>query len=287
MPGVERERREHRVDVVLEVTAQPRGRRRGPLVGIEQRDRLGRERGSQAVFPARGLVVEHRARALEDGSQLLEGVLPVGGNVLDPGPDLLQQRRDPHHEELVEIGADDGEELHPLEQGVVGVVGLREHALVELEPAQFAVQVQRMVPQVVGGDLCPVDLVRRRLGRASGTPDAEAFLRGRVVTVRHGASRGAWGRAWAWGHARVSNRRGMIAEPPRRPRLRGVTIESRPGRRVGGCPVHGGPVGVTCLPGGRPASCARPRQTCGRCSPWPRRGLAPRARRGTGASSAT
>ncbi len=60
---------------------------------------------------------------------------PSGEQVLDAGAVLLEQRRQPHHEELVEVGADDAEELDPLEQRVRGVPGLRQHALVELEPA--------------------------------------------------------------------------------------------------------------------------------------------------------
>ena len=88
------------------------------------------------------------ARALADGRELLLGVQAVGRDVVDAGAELLQQRRDAHHEELVEVGAGDGEELHALEQRMRRIVRLSEHALVELEPAQLAVDVERGVGEI-------------------------------------------------------------------------------------------------------------------------------------------
>src|SRR3989442_15714349 len=44
-------------------------------------------------------------------------------------------------EELVQVGAEDRQELEPLEPGVRGVGGLFEHPRVELEPGQLAVEV--------------------------------------------------------------------------------------------------------------------------------------------------
>ena len=49
---------------------------------------------------------------------------------------------------LVEVAGGDGEELDPFEQAVARVVRFRQHALVELEPAQLAVQVERRVIEV-------------------------------------------------------------------------------------------------------------------------------------------
>jgi hypothetical protein len=43
------------------------------------------------------------------------------------------------HEELVEVRAEDRQELHPLEQRVALVERLAQHAGVEVEPAQLAV----------------------------------------------------------------------------------------------------------------------------------------------------
>ena len=51
-----------------------------------------------------------------DGAELLDEVEAVGGGGAEAGGDLLLQARDPHLEELVEVLAEDGEELGPLEQ---------------------------------------------------------------------------------------------------------------------------------------------------------------------------
>ena len=60
----------------------------------------------------------------------------------DAGLHLLLQAADADHEELVEVGAEDGQELEPLQQRHLRVLGLLQHAAVELQPAQLAVDVQ-------------------------------------------------------------------------------------------------------------------------------------------------
>jgi len=46
----------------------------------------------------------------------------------------------PNHEEFIQVVAGNGQEAEPLEQGVIGVAGFHEDAVVEAEPAQFAVE---------------------------------------------------------------------------------------------------------------------------------------------------
>ena len=46
---------------------------------------------------------------------------------------------DAHLEELIQVRADDAEELHPLQQGVLRVERLLQHAVIELQPAQFPI----------------------------------------------------------------------------------------------------------------------------------------------------
>ena len=79
---------------------------------------------------------------------------------------FAHQRGDANHEELVEIRADDREELDALEQRVRLVERLIEHALVELEPAQFAVDEQRGVLKVADGGWSD----RLRLGHTAVIP---------------------------------------------------------------------------------------------------------------------
>ena len=67
------------------------------------------------------------------------GVEPVGSRAGVARPDAPLQLRHPDHEELVQVRAEDGQELHPLEKRDRGVLGLLEHPAVELEPGELAV----------------------------------------------------------------------------------------------------------------------------------------------------
>ena len=93
-----------------------------------------------------------RARSCAMRQQLLRRVA-VGRRLGDAGLDLLPQAGDAHHEELAEDRADDADELDALEQRVVGVAGLVQHALEEVEHAELAVDVERRVAQVGVGQL--------------------------------------------------------------------------------------------------------------------------------------
>ena len=53
--------------------------------------------------------------------------------------DLLLDARHAHLEELIQVRADDAEELHPLQQRVLRVERLLQHAVIELQPAQFPI----------------------------------------------------------------------------------------------------------------------------------------------------
>jgi phosphoribosylanthranilate isomerase len=55
--------------------------------------------------------------------------------------ELTPQQRDSHHEELIEVRADDRQELETLEQRHARVLRFFEHAMVELEPRQLTVHV--------------------------------------------------------------------------------------------------------------------------------------------------
>src|SRR3712207_6453629 len=72
---------------------------------------------------------------------------PVGDGVGQIRDDLLLQPRDPDHEELVQVGLRDGDEPDPLQKGVPFVARLRQDPIVELQPRELPVYVQRGVRQ--------------------------------------------------------------------------------------------------------------------------------------------
>src|SRR5262249_8469598 len=111
------------------------------LTGVEKRDAVGDELWAQLLFPDLSGALQHRERLLADDRELLFGCTSVGRNGFTACAQLLQQRRDADHEELIEVGAGDREKLDALEQGMAVVARLREHARVEGQPAELAVDV--------------------------------------------------------------------------------------------------------------------------------------------------
>ena len=59
------------------------------------------------------------------------------------GGELLLEHRHADHEKLVQVGAQDGEEIEAIEKRIGGVLGFVEHALLKGQQAQLAVEEQR------------------------------------------------------------------------------------------------------------------------------------------------
>ena len=104
----------------------------------------------QRIGPAAGLLVEHLPRPRPHQPELLFGRQAIGRDVLAVGAHLLLQHRDANHEELVEVGADDGEKLDAFEERVAAIARLVEHPLVERQPAELAVEIERQGSRAAG-----------------------------------------------------------------------------------------------------------------------------------------
>ena len=88
------------------------------------------------------------AHGAADGGDRLRGRAPVLQGRLEAGLDLVVQAGHAHHEELVEVVRVDRAELQALEQRDARVLGELEHALVELEPGELAVEVEGVILEV-------------------------------------------------------------------------------------------------------------------------------------------
>ena len=142
-------RGEHRQDLAAEVVLQKDGLLLGEHREVEMLDPLPRHIRREA-FVGGVLLFDQRAGVREDRLELFGGAHE--GLVVDRV--RIEQRRvgqgaHPDHEELVEVAAEDREELQPLEQRNRPVARLFEHAQVELQPAEFAVLVEDRVRVVV------------------------------------------------------------------------------------------------------------------------------------------
>jgi len=139
MSGVDRERRHHREERPVEVRLHDLGLLGGDLLRADDPDTLRDQTRLDVLEEAPVLLLDERVHTLRHRRQRLGRGQPVGAGALVPLPDALLQVRHPDHEELVEIRAEDGQELDALEERHGHVLSLFQHPAVELEPRQLAV----------------------------------------------------------------------------------------------------------------------------------------------------
>ena len=106
------------------------------------------------------LLVDQRVRGAMDILELLARRQAVQTQFAGRGLDLLHESGDADLEELVEVGADDGEELDSFQQRILGGLRLFQDPAIERQPALLAVGVG--VPGVDAG--AGLDAVLRRTG---------------------------------------------------------------------------------------------------------------------------
>jgi hypothetical protein len=197
--GVHRQRREDRVDHLAEVAVGA-----GPLRGVQARivedvDAFAAQPGQQlAAQEALGRRIQ-LDREPADGGQFLARRHARGRRGGDAGQDLPADAGHAHHEELVEIRAEDGQELGALEERVPFVLRLFEHATLELEQAELAVDVQPRVIQ------------RRYLGGTAHCGVLRGVLRRRGRRVNQGKGLSGAGRQKAASARRLASQSSMAS----------------------------------------------------------------------------
>jgi hypothetical protein len=139
---IDRHGREDRQNTILEEAVDMLAVRALERVVPQQLEPLRRHRRPDALLEAAILPGDQILRSLGDGLQLLDRAEPVWRIVLRGAfaEGLLTHAGHADHEEFVEIGAKDRQELQPLHQRILGVLRLLEHAQVEFQPAQLAVE---------------------------------------------------------------------------------------------------------------------------------------------------
>ena len=136
MDGVDDQRRERGRHFGLEVLACFFLLTRGELAPRAQEDSVLGETGDDDMAIAFRLALKRAHQLFAD--LLQQGLLGVGCPVAKDGFAL--------HEEFVEIGSKDGEELCPFQQRRALIQRLGEDALVEVQPAQIPIQPHRLQP---------------------------------------------------------------------------------------------------------------------------------------------
>ena len=150
MARVDGEGGEDREDLLREALPRRLGLPGREVLGSDQLVARPGERRPDLLEPGPVLLRHQRVGPAGDGSQHLGRQQAVGRRVGHATGDLLLQARHADHEELVEVGGDDAEELEPLQHRQGGVLGLLEDAGVELEPGELAIEEERWVVQLDG-----------------------------------------------------------------------------------------------------------------------------------------
>lgn len=151
MSGVDRQRGQYREDLFVKVGRQP-----VPFALVEvgpthYPDALLDQRGTHRIEEHPGVPVGDLLRAFADPAQLFARRQPVGGAHRQTHLVAALQARHPDHVELIEIRGEDGQEFQPFQQRQRGVGGQRQYPGVEVQPAQFTVEVAILGELVVGG----------------------------------------------------------------------------------------------------------------------------------------
>ena len=136
---VDGQRGEHREDLRGEVFGQPLAISRIDGVPVDDPDALGDEGRQDVLDEAASLPFDQFLGPRRDHRQLFgrrHAVRRHHGQTHLPPP---LQAGHPDHVELVEVGREDRQELGPLQERLVPILGQGEDPLVEVEPAQFPI----------------------------------------------------------------------------------------------------------------------------------------------------
>ncbi len=143
MPGVECERGEHRKDLAGKQIAQLLVVFFTQLFLSQEMNARGAQLGMQILPEAAAHLRQHAGDPLVNSFELLKRRPPVGGVFHDVGDNLLLDHRHTDHEELIQVGTDDRQEFHPFQERMALVACFFQHPLIELKPAQLAIDIER------------------------------------------------------------------------------------------------------------------------------------------------
>ena len=138
MRRVDRQRRQQRKDVVEEVILDPGPLGLGDVAAADQHDAdVGQD--VVQVGPDRLLVLGELRHRLVDDVQLLQRGAAVGAAFGDAFADLRLDAGDADHEEFIKVIGGNRQESHPLQRGMAGIDRFLQHAAIEMQPGQLAV----------------------------------------------------------------------------------------------------------------------------------------------------
>ncbi len=146
--GIEADGTYHRHDLFGEILAHPRGLRLGPLRAPPEAQPLLLECRDQRLVENMVLAFDLLVRDARDFGQYLARRQAIGTALLAGQSDLVLEARHTNLEELVQIGGEDQQKHQPVEQWMRRIQGLLEHADIELQMRQLAIEIQRWIVKI-------------------------------------------------------------------------------------------------------------------------------------------
>ncbi|MNH05080.1 hypothetical protein D3C79_643940 [compost metagenome] len=147
MGRVEADRGDDRCDLVTEEAPHPGLELGVPVPAADEADLVFFQLRQQHVVEDRVLAIDFAVHQLADPRQRLVRLQAVGAGLFTGEGDLLLQARHTNFEELIQVAGKDQQELQPLQQGIALIQRLFQHADIELQLGQLAVNVQAAVIQ--------------------------------------------------------------------------------------------------------------------------------------------
>jgi hypothetical protein len=131
-----------------EVRSKPRGGVSGDL-GIWHDVNTGVTQLRQEILlPTCHVAHQQRLQGVLDRQQLVFRRQSVRRGLDRSGPQLPVQPGHADHEELIQVGAEDGEEFQSFQQRMTGVERFLQHSFIETHPTEFAVDVEGGIGKV-------------------------------------------------------------------------------------------------------------------------------------------
>ena len=140
LAGADGERRQHGIDLLLEPRCELDQLLLGELLHPGDDDPLARERRAQVAAPEPRLPLVQRLHALADLRERRARRPAVLGPDVQPGGSLVEQARDSHPEELVQVRREERAVLDPLQERLALVERLLEHARAPVDPRELAIE---------------------------------------------------------------------------------------------------------------------------------------------------
>src|SRR5471032_3068675 len=180
---IEADRGDDRRDLVAEEAAYPGLELGGPVATTNEADLMFFQFRQQNVVEDRVLTVDVTVHQFADPRQRLVRLQAIGAGLFTGKGDLLLQAGHANLEELVQVAGEDQQKLQPLQQRIGLIQRLFQHADVELQLRELAMDVQAAVIQAGNGNR------RRRRSRGLGHHRDGSWLhirRGFVDLLHHG-----------------------------------------------------------------------------------------------------